>query len=56
MPIKIRIFLLGLLLLGTMATISSDLFPFGMTGLTGFWLAYLSKGMRKHRPKIIAKP
>jgi hypothetical protein len=56
MPIKIRIFLLGLLLLGTTATISSNLFPFGMAGLTAFWLAYLSKGLRRHRPKIIDKP
>jgi hypothetical protein len=50
MPIKIRIFLLGLLVLGTMATISFDLFPLGMAGLTAFWLAYLSKGLRKHSP------
>jgi predicted PurR-regulated permease PerM len=56
MPIKIRIFLLGLVVLGTTATISSDLFPFGMAGLTAFLLAYLSKGLRKHRPKIIPKP
>ncbi|MBE9170404.1 hypothetical protein IQ238_23750 [Pleurocapsales cyanobacterium LEGE 06147] len=55
MPIKIHIFLLGLLILGTTATISSNLFPFGMAGLTTFWLAYLSKGLRKHRSKIIDK-
>ena len=47
--INIRFWLLGLLLIGT-ATATSSFFSWGMAGLTGFFLAYVSKGMRRYRP------
>ena len=45
----IRYWLLGLLLIG-MAAATTNFYPWGMAGLTGFLLAYLSKGMRRYRP------
>ena len=47
--INIHYYLLGLLLIGT-ATVTTNYFSWGMAGLTGFLLAYLSKGMRRYRP------
>lgn len=47
--INIRYWLLGLLLIG-MATATTNFFSWSMAGLTGFLLAYLSKGMRRYRP------
>ena len=47
--INIRYWLLGLLLIGTV-TATTNFFSWGMAGLTGFLLAYLSKGMRRYRP------
>ena len=42
-------FLLGLILIGT-AIATTNYFAWGMSGLTGFFLAYLTKGMRRYRP------
>ena len=47
--INIHYCLLGLLLIGT-ATATTNYFSWGMAGLTGFFLAYLTKGMRRYRP------
>ncbi len=47
--LNIRYWLLGLLLVVT-ATATTNFFSWGMAGLTGFLLAYLSKGMRRYRP------
>jgi hypothetical protein len=48
LSINIRYWLLGLLFIG-MATTTTNFFSWGMAGLTGFLLAYLSKGMRRDR-------
>ena len=45
----IRYWLFGLLLIG-MAIATTNFFSWGMAGLTGFLLAYLTKGMRRYRP------
>ncbi len=47
--INIRYWLLGLLLI-LIATVTTNFYSWGMAGLTGFLLAYLSKGMRRYRP------
>ena len=46
--IDIRYWLPGLLLI-FMAIATTKFFTWGMAGLTGFFLAYLSKGMRSDR-------
>ena len=43
--ISIRYWLMGLLLLGTV-TATTNFFSWSMMILTGFFLAYISKGMR----------
>ena len=43
--INLRYWLIGLLLIGT-ATVTTNLFSWSMMALTGFFLAYISKGMR----------
>ncbi len=45
----IRYWLLGLLLIGTV-TATTNFFPWAMGSFTGFFLAYLTKGMRRDRP------
>ena len=45
--INIRYWLLALLLIG-MTTATTNFFSWSMAGLTGFVLAYLSKGMRSY--------
>ncbi|MDJ0533606.1 MAG: hypothetical protein QNJ70_14155 [Xenococcaceae cyanobacterium MO_207.B15] len=47
--INVRYWLLGLLFIG-MATATTNFFSWGMAGLTGFLLAYLTKGMRRNHP------
>ena len=49
--INIRYWLLGLLLIG-MATVTTNFFSWSMASLTGFLLAYLTKGMRRYRPPL----
>ena len=46
---NIRYWLLVLLLI-VMATATTNFYAWGMAGLTGFLLAYLTKGMRRYRP------
>ncbi len=46
LSVKIRYYLLGLILIGT-ASAMSNFFHWGMIGLSGFLLAYLGKGMRR---------
>lgn len=47
--INIHYCLLGLLLIGTV-TATTNYYSWGMASLTGFLLAYLTKGMRRYRP------
>ncbi len=47
--INIRYWLVGLLFIA-MATATTNFYSWGMAGLTGFFLAYVSKGMRRYRP------
>ena len=48
MELKIQVWLLGLLILGTV-TMTTHFYPLGMAGITTFLLAYLTKGMRRQR-------
>ena len=47
MPPKLKYGLIGLLAVGTAATLTTSYSYLGMAGITVFLLAYLSKGMRK---------
>ena len=51
--INIHYWLLGLLLIGT-ATATTNFFSWSMIGLTGFFLAYISKGMRVRNEQRIS--
>jgi hypothetical protein len=48
MLLKLKYGLIGLLAVGTAATLTTSYSYLGMAGITVFLLAYLSKGMRKH--------
>lgn len=47
---KTQYYLLALLFV-CMAVASTHFFEWGMAGLTGFILAYSTKGLRRYRPK-----